>query len=75
MSNGHTPSSNGHAAWSTPKGVPIPAHDLNGATGHMTKDGYTTYYGANPGPGWSHRKENKKTLLESFQLGGSAHDS
>ena len=51
VSNGH------HQNGSTPKGVPTPAHDLLGASGQFAgQDGFTTYYGANPGPGWSHRE-------------------
>ena len=58
---GHYRNGGGPTAPGTPKGVPTPAHDLLGASGQYAgQDGFTTYYGANPGPGWSHRKN--KTL-------------
>ncbi|XP_059098249.1 lipopolysaccharide-induced tumor necrosis factor-alpha factor homolog [Tigriopus californicus] len=39
----------GSNGYSTPKGAPIPAHDLSGQS--QFSNGYT--YGANPPPGWS----------------------
>ena len=42
--------------FNAPKGVPVPAHDLLSASGKHDQDGFTTYYGANPPPGWSQCK-------------------
>jgi hypothetical protein len=58
VSNGNGGAGNGH---STPKGVPIPAHDLNGMSNGFNQQG------ANPKSGWSQSKQ-RDTIIRIVNM-------